>query len=349
MEEFPNAEICGPFIRLVLDELNCNVLLYDREPITSHDDLEKYPGHYGGLYIFYLKPDIESEIRFPVYVGTTRQSFRERFRRHAIQGLIKKMWGKKFPTNVTGLGLYVWCTHFQGAPARRIKNILLDSFNFALDQGRMELDTREQYPAEWTNNNLKTFPWDKLSAADEENTTEDTRLTSEKAGPFIRFILDHLNCNVDLYDQEEIKTCDDLNKFPGHYGGMYLFFMKPDPTSELRYPIYVGVTKQSFKERFQKHAHDDFNGALYNIWNGKFEGLGVYAICAKFQGKQAKILKKFLHEYFNFPLKRNRFGELRSRLETAEQYPVEYIQNNLDIPWEKCVEKVKEVTTETRL
>ena len=343
MEAFPCAERCGPFIRHVLDELNCNVHLYDKEEIKDRDDLEKYPGHYGGLYVLYMKPSKESDVRYPIYVGTTKQSFRQRFQRHALTGgFVKKIWREKFPVNVSGLGVYAWCTHYEGAAARRIKSILLDTFNFAQDQARNTLDTREQYPVEWTDRNL-SFPWDDLRTAAQEGTSEDTRIGAEKGGPFIRFMLDTLNCNIDMYDGEEIRDIEDIDKFPGNFGGLYIFYMKADPASELRFPIYVGVTKQSFKSRFHRHAVDSFNGVLYKAWNKEFEGKGLYAVCTHLQGKQASILKRFLHLTFNFPLKRNRLGQLKGLIDTSDQYPAEFVKDNYDIPWEKCVQKINAV------
>ena len=346
MEKPPKAEKCGPFIEMVLDELNCNLDLHDKEKIENEEDLKKFPGHHGGLYIFYMKPDSESDLRYPVYVGVTKQSFKERFERHAKHGVIHEVWNGRFPRDVGGLGLYAYCTHYHGESAKRIKSILLDTFDFALKKGRNTIDISETYPAEWTKRNLE-FPWEELKRiADGEDEEEEERkkkkIPSEKGGHFIRFLLDELNCNIDMYDQEEIKDADDVNKFPAHYGGLYLFYMKPDPTSDLRYPIYVGVAKKSFKERFQRQAQDNFNGILGKIWSGefKYEGHGVYAVCTHHQGPAARAIKKLLLDSFHFPLKRNRRGQLRRELDTSEQLPAEYVKDNYGIPWKECLEKV---------
>jgi len=345
METPPKAEKCGPFIQYVLDALNCNVDLHDKEKIESKEDLRKFSGHHGGLYLFYMKPDPQSELRYPVYVGVTKQSFKERFQRHSDHGIIKKVWQGEFPKNECGLGLYAYCTHYQGKAAKRIKSILLDTFDFALKTGRDKLDISETYPAEWTKNNLE-FPWEEVKKiADEEDEEAKNRkkgtLPSEKGGHFIRFLLDELNCNIDLYDKDEIRDVDDLKKFPAHYGGLYLYYMKPDPESDLRYPIYVGVAKQSFKERFTRQAKDRFNGVFHKIWAGEFTGLGVYAVCTHYKGPAARTLKRFLLDSFDFPLKRDRRGRMKRELNTSEQLPAEYVKDNFDIPWEACLEEVK--------
>ena len=342
METPAKAEKCGPFIRYVLDELNCNVDLHDEEKIENQEDLRKFSGHHGGLYIFYMKPDPQSELRYPVYVGVTKQSFKERFQRHASNGVIYKVWRGEFPKEVSGLGLYAYCTHYHGSAAKSIKSILLATFDFALKTRRDTIDTSETYPKEWTKKNL-VFPWDELKKiADEEEQEEKKKsvIPSEKGGPFIRFLLDELNCNVDLYDKEEIKEADDVKKFPAHYGGLYLFYMKPDPESDLRYPIYVGIAKKSFKDRFVRQGEDKFNGILQKIWSGEFSGLGLYAVCTHYQGPAARAIKKLLLDSFDFPLKRNRRGRMRRELDTSEQLPAEYVKDNFNIPWESCLEKV---------
>ena len=55
----PKAEKCGPFLEMVLDELNCNTTWYDREEIRDEEDLKKFSGIHGGLYLFYLKSNPE--------------------------------------------------------------------------------------------------------------------------------------------------------------------------------------------------------------------------------------------------------------------------------------------------
>ena len=343
MEKPPKAEKCGPFIQYVLDELNCNVRLHDGEKIATREDLRKFSGHQGGLYILYLKPDPQSDLRYPVYVGATKQSFKERFQRHASSGVIKQVWDGDFPTNVCGLGLYAYCTHYQGSAARKIKTILLDTCDFALKTGRKDIDISEIYPTEWTKSNLDQFPWEelkKIAEGEEEEEKKKELIPAEKGGPFIRFLLDELNCNIEMHDREEIKDSEDVNKFPGHYGGLYLFYMKPDPESELRYPIYVGVAKKSFKERFQRHAECKFNGNLQKIWSNEFRGMGVYAVCTHHQGAAARAIKKLLLGSFDFPLKRNKRGRMRLELDTSEQLPAEYVKNSYNIPWEECLEKV---------
>ncbi|KAL5264255.1 hypothetical protein ACHWQZ_G005375 [Mnemiopsis leidyi] len=209
MEKPPKAEKCGPFIELVLDELNCNLDLHDKEKIENEDDLRKFPGHHGGLYIFYMKPDGESDLRYPVYVGVTKQSFKERFQRHATHGVIHEVWNGKFPIGLDGLGLYAYCTHYHGDVAKRIKSILLETFDFALKNGRSTIDISESYPAEWTKRNLE-FPWDELKKiADGEDEEEEKRkknkIPSEKGGHFIER-------HCDLTDQSSteiaIRTVD---------------------------------------------------------------------------------------------------------------------------------------------
>ena len=344
MDTPPKAEKCGPFIRYVLDELNCNVDLHDEEKIEDQEDLRKFSGHQGGLYLLYMKPDPQSELRYPVYIGVTKQSFKERFQRHARHGVIHEVWKAHFPKNLCGLGLYACCTHYQGSAAKKIKSIFRETFDFALKTGRDMIDASETYPSEWTKNNL-VFPWDELKQiADEEDKQEEERkksmIPAEKGGHFIRFLLDELNCNIHLYDREEIRDVEDVQKFPAHYGGLYLFYMKPEPESDLRYPIYVGVAKQSFRQRFLRQTEDRFNGILHKIWSGEFKGMGVYAVCTHHQGHAARTIKKLLLDSFDFPLKRNRGGSLRRELDTSEQLPAEYVKDNFNISWEECLKTV---------
>ena len=54
MESYPKAECCGPYVEWILDELNCNVDLYDNDPIREPTGtISSLPGDAQLIYCIY--------------------------------------------------------------------------------------------------------------------------------------------------------------------------------------------------------------------------------------------------------------------------------------------------------
>ena len=103
------------------------------------------------------------------------------------------------------------------------------------------------------------------------------------------------------YDKEPILDVGDIDKFPANQKGCYVFYVKSSPDSEERYPIYVGLTKSSFKERFQAHAKPC--GVLEKWWNSDHGDMQVYAMCSHFEGPAGALMKRFFLRSMNFPIR----------------------------------------------
>ena len=86
-----------------------------------------------GLYLFYLQSE-ESDRMYPIYIGTTRDNFRNSFQEHGRNGVIHKVLSKEFSPSG---GLYKLFVHeFSMVPpstATLLKTILQEAFDFALN------------------------------------------------------------------------------------------------------------------------------------------------------------------------------------------------------------------------
>ena len=88
------------------------------------------PEHSQGLYLFYLEDRNETK-KYPIYVGYTGRTFKERFNGHAKSGVIKKCIENNIMTN--GITLNVCTASFKPATAIVIEYIFLTTFNFPLN------------------------------------------------------------------------------------------------------------------------------------------------------------------------------------------------------------------------
>ena len=53
-------------------------------------------------------------------MGVTKDSFKERFRRHSETGVIHKAWSGTLPKGAEGMGLYAYITHYTGDAANQL-------------------------------------------------------------------------------------------------------------------------------------------------------------------------------------------------------------------------------------
>ena len=158
---------------------------------------------------------------------------------------------------------------------------------------------------------------------------------SEKSGPFIAYFLDKLGCSIGSYDDNPIKDMNDIHKAVyEHTKGLYVFYMKNNPESDIRYPIYVGVTGRSFSKRFYEHAT---TGQIKKVWDHVYpnnvHGYDIYAWTLDISHVAAKYLESVLLEVWDFPLNKSENGDERGNLDISGQYPPEADKENFDISW----------------
>eukprot|EP00116_Pleurobrachia_bachei_P005373 sb/3465635/ len=350
----PYAELCGEFIKEVLDHLNVNVFIYDEEPIINQGSLKKYPAHCGGLYLFYLKKK-GTEAWRPIYVGATKQDFRTKFRFHADKGVIASVWSDSgVPKDHD---LFAVCTHYEGASARYIKSLFLDAMNFykntlparpvcfivlfkpflrhgeaGSNKANVSLMSLEAcYPYEWMLNNW-AYCWNWECIEREQKIVRG--VPAERCGELFAHVFDELNCNDFLFDKEPILNVEDIKKFPANLKGFYVFYLKTSPDSNTRFPITVGVTKRSFKARFEEHAQ---HGVLSKWWNLNRSDMQVYVMCSHHSGPAGDFMKRFFLRTMTFPLRE--FGRQIRPFDFSAPLPLKAI----DIPYKRFLKQMKQI------
>ena len=141
------AERNADFIFSYIQKVWSNPTSYN---VESAQEISNIPNDENGLYIFFLQT-LKFKIKYPVYVGFTGTSFKERFRGHNVIKTI--LTNKTFPQEMPHLfQLKVTCLPLENPMvAKLIESVFLASFDFCLNKSengdvRLKIDTNEKYP-----------------------------------------------------------------------------------------------------------------------------------------------------------------------------------------------------------
>ena len=132
----PNlAELNGPFVVRILQQV---FVSFGTSQVTEQNKRNVGSTMAGGLYMFFVMPQGSQEERYcPIYVGYTSRTFRQRFREHADNGVIRKFFDGQLRTTVKGAqkACYLYVSEFQyDAPAAKLlESVFLNAFDFALN------------------------------------------------------------------------------------------------------------------------------------------------------------------------------------------------------------------------
>ncbi|OWF36057.1 hypothetical protein KP79_PYT06533 [Mizuhopecten yessoensis] len=164
-----------------------------------------------------------------------------------------------------------------------------------------------------------------------------TNNCAERNEPFIRYFLEKIGTCQDL-------PISDLNTIPTTCG-LYVFYVKFNPTSKERYPIYAGITRRSFRQRFKEH--DSPGGVIYKVANGEFpknfRNLSLHAYLVNFPAVTSKFIESVLLEAFDFCLNTDENVGIRDNLDIDDQFPAEDSKHNFDISWGNIIGSIQEV------
>jgi hypothetical protein len=173
---------------------------------------------------------------------------------------------------------------------------------------------------------------------------------SETSGPFIAYFLEKLGASIDYDDHRPIKTLTDIDRSSyRNQSGLYVFYMKNNTGSQIRYPIYVGVTGRSFYRRFYEHATTS-TGQIKKVWDGVYPenvyGYELYIWTLDVTHVAAKYLESVLLEVWDFPLNQSENGDERSYLDTSAQRQPEDDKHDFDISWGNYFKEIQNINHE---
>lgn len=126
-------------------------------PVLNSHQVHKTPNHQQGLYIFFIET---GQSKYPIYVGVTRRTFRQRFVEHLSYntGVIHKFLTRSFPQSIqpppspgSQLLLKVKCIPLANPiQAKLMDSVILATFDFCLNteengNPRANIDARRRF------------------------------------------------------------------------------------------------------------------------------------------------------------------------------------------------------------
>ena len=150
------AEQNASFILWCVEKIWGECLVYEA---YLPEKIKSTPDNESGIYIFFLDA---GPAGYPIYMGITCMSLRQRFLEHYTNGIIKSYVEGNFPKNVPEirLPLKVMCVPIQySMQSKLMKSVFLKSYDFYLNDQenggvRETIDTRGQFPPECSKYNF---------------------------------------------------------------------------------------------------------------------------------------------------------------------------------------------------
>ena len=136
-------------------------------------------------------------------------------------------------------------------------------------------------------------------------------------------------------------TEDQIKVTPAKDRGFYIFFLDSGKT---KYPIYVGITRRNFRQRFKEHYA---SGVINNYNTGDFPKnvppirLPLKVMCVSIPYPAiTKLVESIFLAAFNFCLNTEENGDIRVKLDTDDQYPVTASKPGFDIAFNNVMEEI---------
>ena len=136
-------------------------------------------------------------------------------------------------------------------------------------------------------------------------------------------------------------TDDQINVTPAKDRGFYIFFLDSGKT---KYPIYVGITRRNFRQRFKEHYA---SGVIHNYNMGYFPKnvppirLPLKVMCVSIPYPAiAKLVESIFLATFNFCLNTEENGDIRVKLDTDDQHSVVASKPGFDIAFNNVMEEI---------
>lgn len=147
----------------------------------------------------------------------------------------------------------------------------------------------------------------------------------------------------DLIPSYQVNTENEINTTPDSDRGIYLFFLDSGQT---KYPIYVGITRRNFRQRFKEH-YDKDGGVIQKYNSGNFPTnrppiqLPLKVMCMSSPFPMSKLIESIFLAAFNFCLNTDENGDIRTNLDTGDQYSVVTSKPLFDITFDNIMKEIK--------
>ena len=143
-----------------------------------------------------------------------------------------------------------------------------------------------------------------------------------------------------------------VQQTPNNRQGLYIFYIETGPS---KYPIYVGVTRRNFRQRFGEHFS---TGVIYKVLHGIFpqsiqpppsHGIQLKVKCIPMSNSiQAKLIESVLLATFDFCLNTEENGPLRANIDARQRFTIQQSKPMSDYIFQSVMQEINNVYGEYR-
>ena len=170
---------------------------------------------------------------------------------------------------------------------------------------------------------------------------------AERNAPFIFWCVNEIfGANTDYL----VSQGSQVYQTPIHQQGIYIFFIERGGRN---YPIYIGITRRSFAERFTEHRNLN-NGVIHQVVTGRFPQnlqanqrhqltLKVKCIALDYP-VIAKLMESVFLAAFDFCLnKEENGGAIRANIDFSSQFSVEQSKHDFQIIFDNIMRYITNI------
>ena len=175
---------------------------------------------------------------------------------------------------------------------------------------------------------------------------------AERNAPFIFWCVNEiLGASTDYL----VSIGPQVYQTPINQKGLYIFFIE---RGGRKYPIYIGITRRSFAERFTEHRNSN-DGVIHQVVTGRFPQnihpnqrhqlqLKVKCIALDYP-RIAKLMESVFLSAFDFCLNREENGGyIRTNIDFTQQYTVAQSKHNFQITFDNIMTDITNIYTRYR-
>ena len=176
----------------------------------------------------------------------------------------------------------------------------------------------------------------------------DVHSYAEKNGPFIFEFISQVFGENPIYDVSNTQNTNIPNNYQN---GLYIFFIEHGMR---KYPIYVGMTSRTFRQRFMEHL----NAKVIHYYNQNnpgfpenipFQARSHYplkVICVQSSPVIAKFVESALLDHFDFCLNVVENNNIRVNIDLSQQFAIHQSRQGFHVTFDNLMTELGNVNSQ---